>query len=77
MGTKFTTKFLYVQSGDRVKKLILQFKEDQGDRYKCYWIRYIWHFSIYFFQPVKFFTIYFYSIFSWFVVYLRVLADCR
>ena len=32
MGTKFTTKFWYVRSGDAAKKPILQFKEDQGDR---------------------------------------------
>ena len=39
MGTKFTTKFWNVQSGDGVKKRILQFKEDQGDRYERYQIR--------------------------------------
>ena len=32
MGTKFTTTFWYVQSGVGVKKPILQFKEDQGER---------------------------------------------
>ena len=75
MGTKFTTKFWYVQSGDRVKKPVLQFKEVQGD--ERYRIRYDRQISIYFFQPVKFLTIYFYSIFSRFVVYLTVSAGCR
>ena len=36
MGTKFTDKYRYVRSGDRVKKAILPFKEDQGDRYERY-----------------------------------------
>ena len=36
MGTKFTTKFWYVQSEDGVKRPILHFKEDQGDRYEQY-----------------------------------------
>ena len=36
MGTKFTTKFWYMGSGGGVKKPILQFKEDQGDRYEWY-----------------------------------------
>ena len=52
MGTKFTTKFLYVQSGDGVKKPILQFKKDQGDtcKYKRYnyRIQYDRQISIYF-----------------------------
>ena len=74
MGTKFTctTKFWYVQSGDGVKKPILQFKEDRGDRYERYRIWYDQQSSICFFQPVKFFIIYFY-----FQSICGVLADCR
>ena len=54
MATKFATKFWYVQSGDGVKKPILQFKEDQGDRYERYWIRYDRQISIYFFNRKSF-----------------------
>ena len=63
MGTKFTTTFWYVQSGDGVKKPILQFKEDQGDRYG-YRIRYNRQISIYFFQLEKFLTLLIFSLFS-------------
>ena len=52
---------IYMQSGDGVKKPILQFKEDQRDRYEHYRIRYNRQISIYFCQLVKFLTIYFYS----------------
>ena len=54
-----------MQSGDGVKRPILQFKEDQGDRYERYRIRYDQQISIYFFSTGKFFdSIYFKSIFS-------------
>lgn len=38
IGTKFTTKVWYVQSGDAGNKPILPFKQDQVDRYEqCDW----------------------------------------
>ena len=65
MGTKFTTKFWYMQSEDRVKKHILQFKEDQGDRYESCWIRYDWQISIYLSTAFEYlFLLYFQSVFG-------------
>ena len=68
MGTKFTTKFWYMQSGDGVIRPILPFKEDQGDSYE----QYAWQISITFFNWKRFLTLsYFFSIFSRLVVYLK------
>ena len=64
MGIKFTTKFWCVKSGDGVKKPILRFKEDHGDRYECYQIQYDHQISIYFFQPEKFLTLVIFTLFS-------------
>ena len=57
MGTKFTNKFWYVWSGDGVKKPILQFKGDQGDRYDR-------QISIYFFRLDTFLTLFIFTLFS-------------
>ena len=55
---------------------ILQFKEDQGDRYERYdpvrWTDFYLLFSI----SLHNWKNYFYSTFSRFVVYLTVSADC-